>query len=220
MKTFAAPGNKTLSIVRNAPLTELADHELVLLCQQNNERAFDVLFKRHQLLVRGMLNKVAPDWNESADLAQEVFIRMWRSIAKLQEPKAFKSWMCQIVTHLFYDELRKPHRRVQAISLSEPLFAADESEGATRDIADFSAGPEELMQRKDTYRAIASAIESLPDAFRIAITLRDLEDMTYEDISVATATDIGTVKSRISRARIKIQRVLQPQFGADRKRSA
>jgi RNA polymerase sigma-70 factor (ECF subfamily) len=220
MNNLATVKTTNLTVVRNAPLTEMTDAELVVLCQNNNERAFDILFKRHQRLVSGMLGKLAPDWNDSADLSQEVFIRMWRGISKLENPKAFKSWMCQIVTHLFYDELRKSPRRSPAISLDHSIFADDENDGVTRDIADYSAGPEELMQRKDTHRMVETAIDSLPEAFRTAIILRDLEDMTYEEISVVTKTDIGTVKSRISRARTKVQRVLQPQFGADRKLSA
>jgi RNA polymerase sigma-70 factor, ECF subfamily len=150
----------------------------------SNSYAKTTNLTRHQRLVSGMLGKLAPDWHDSADLSQEVFIRMWRGISKLQNPKAFKSWMCQIVTHLFYDELRKSLRRSPAISLDHSIFAEDENDGATRDI------------------------------------LRDLEDMTYEEISAATKTDIGTVKSRISRARTKVQRVLQPHFGAGRKLSA
>jgi RNA polymerase sigma-70 factor (ECF subfamily) len=220
MNNLANSKSTTLTIVRHAPLTEMTDAELVVHCQNKNERAFDVLFKRHQRLVNGMLRKLAPDWNDTADLSQEVFIRMWRGISKLQNPRAYQSWMCQIVTHLFYDELRKSPRRSTAISLDHSLFADDDNDGLTRDIADYSAGPEELMQRKDIHRLVESAIDSLPETFRTAIILRDLEDMTYEEISIATKTDIGTVKSRISRARTKVQRVLQPQFGADRKLSA
>lgn len=220
MNIIANSPNAKLTVLRNVPLADLSDPELVVRCQNNDMRAFDVLMKRHQRMVSGMLSKLAPDWNDSADLSQEVFIRVWRGIGKLQNPKAFKSWMCQIVTHLFYDELRKSPRRSPALSLDQAMFGDDDQENVTRDVEDLSAGPEELMQRKDTHELVKSAIDTLPETFRTAMVLRDLEDMTYEEISVATATDIGTVKSRISRARTKVQKVLQPHFGADKKLSA
>lgn len=209
-----------LTLVITTSYSALSDAELVALCQQKDERAFEFLIKRHQRTVYGMLVKLAPDWNDTADLAQEAFIRIWKGIGNLQNPKAFKSWMCQIVTHLFYDELRKSPRRSPAISLDQSMFGEEDGESPTRDIADSSAGPEELMQRKDTNQMVESAIASLPRQFRIAIVLRDLEDMTYEEISKITQSDIGTVKSRISRARTKVQQVLKPHFGSEHKRSA
>jgi RNA polymerase sigma-70 factor (ECF subfamily) len=209
-----------LTLVKTTSYSALSDAELVALCQQKDERAFEFLIKRHQRTVYGMLVKLAPDWNDTADLAQEAFIRIWKGIGNLQNPKAFKSWMCQIVTHLFYDELRKSPRRSPAISLDQSMFGEEDGESPSRDIADSSAGPEELMQRKDTNQMVESAIASLPRQFRTAIVLRDLEDMTYEEISKITQSDIGTVKSRISRARTKVQQVLKPHFGGEHKRSA
>ena len=84
------------------------------------------------------------------------------------------------------------------------------SEATTRDIVDPSAGPEELMQRKDLNQMVQSAIATLPRQFRTAIILRELEDMSYDEIAHLTQTDIGTVKSRISRARTKVQQILRP----------
>src|SRR3990167_5728014 len=84
-----------------------SDSELILLCQQKNSRAFEELIRRHQRTVYALLYRLAPDWSDTSDLAQEVFIRMWRSIRNLRNPAAFRSWLSQIVTNLFYDELRK-----------------------------------------------------------------------------------------------------------------
>jgi RNA polymerase sigma-70 factor (ECF subfamily) len=220
MNSLKNTAKRTLTLLKTISYSALPDAELVALCQQKDERAFEFLIKRHQRTVYGMLVKLAPDWNDTADLAQEAFIRIWKGIGNLQNPKAFKSWMCQIVTHLFYDELRKSPRRSPAISLDQSMFGEEDGESPTRDIVDTSAGPEELMQRKDTNQMVESAIASLPRQFRTAIVLRDLEDMTYEEISKITQSDIGTVKSRISRARTKVQQVLKPHFGGDQKRSA
>jgi RNA polymerase sigma-70 factor (ECF subfamily) len=99
------------------------------------------------------------------------------------------------------------------------MFGDDETENQTRDIADSSAGPEELFERKELDEEVRSAIATLPRQFRTAIVLRELEDMSYEQIAQLTNTDLGTVKSRISRARTKVQQVLRPRFG-DQKISA
>ena len=219
MNAAALQGTQTPVVKTSVKLSELSDAELVILCQSEDHRAFEVLMKRHQRMMNGMLNKMAPDWNDTADLTQEAFIRIRRGIGKLQNPKAFKTWICQIVTHLFYDELRKAPRRSPALSLDVSMNDVD-NENATRDIPDIKAGPEEILVNKETTNVVGKAIQTLPEQFRTAIVLRDLEDMTYDDIAHLTQTDIGTVKSRISRARAKVQKVLTPQFGQDRKLSA
>jgi RNA polymerase sigma-70 factor (ECF subfamily) len=119
--------------------------------------------------------------------------------------------MTQIVTNLFYDELRKRPRQVTILSLDQPLNG-DEEEGPSRDLADPAAGPDELLARKDVQQSVDKAIATLPRQFRTAIVLREVEDLPYEEIAKITATDIGTVKSRISRARTKVQEILRPQF--------
>ena len=209
---------KSLTVVQGAAnYSALTDAELVVFCKNNDEKAFNTLVRRHQRTVFGLLLRLAPDWNDTADLAQEVFIRVWRGIDNLKNPNAFKSWLSQVATHLFYDELRKRPRRTPVISLDQSMFGDDDTENQTRDIADSSAGPEELLERKELDKELRSAIATLPRQFRTAIVLRELEDMSYEEIAQVTKTDLGTVKSRISRARTKVQQVLRPQFGGGRR---
>ncbi len=200
----------TLSLVRTG-YSQMDDAQLVLLCQKQDQAAFDVLIKRHQRNLFAMLYKLAPDWNDTADLAQEACIRIWKGIGKLQNPKAFKSWMGQIVTNIFYDELRKRPRQTIIMSLDAPMNGDDE-DSPTRDIADPAAGPDELYDRKDLRKSVDQAISTLPRQFRTAIILREVEDLPYDEIAKITHTDIGTVKSRISRARTKVQNILRPQF--------
>lgn len=213
LKTQSSQPQLTL-LVRGNPYNQMEDAELVGLCKKKNSAAFEALMKRHQRSVYAMLYKMAPDWNDTADLAQEAFIRIWRGIDKLQNPRAFRSWMTQIVTNLFYDELRKRPRQVTILSLDQPLNS-DEEDGPSRDLADPAAGPDELLARKDVQQTVDKAIATLPRQFRTAIVLREVEDLPYEEIAKITATDIGTVKSRISRARTKVQEILRPQFRPD-----
>lgn len=215
MKTASITEAKqaALSLVRTN-YSDLDDAQLVILCQKQDQAAFDVLIKRHQRNLHAMLYKLAPDWNDNADLAQEACIRIWKGIGKLQNPKAFKSWMGQIVTNLFYDELRKRPRQTIIMSLDAPM--GDDEDSPTRDLADPAAGPDEIYDRKDLRKTVDEAISTLPRQFRTAIILREVEDLPYDEIAKITQTDIGTVKSRISRARTKVQNILRPQFRTEK----
>lgn len=185
------------------------DAELAVLSQRKDPTAFEILVKRHQRSVYNLLYQLAPDWNNTADLAQEVFIRAWRSIHNLRNPKAFRSWLNQIATNLFYDELRKRPKHMNTISMDESIDE-DGSDSPTRDIADTSALPDETVQRQELAQAIRNAMAELPEQFRVAIILRELQGLSYEEIALLTNSEMGTVKSRIARARTKIQQLLAP----------
>ncbi len=187
-----------------------SESELVLACQRKDPVAFEELIKRHQRSVYNLLYQLAPDWNTTADLAQEVFIRVWKSIDTLRNPKAFRSWLNQITTNLFYDELRKRPKQLPTVSMDEPWDYEDNEECPTRDIADLSALPDECYQRKELSIAIREAMLQLPGHFRTAIVLRELQGLSYEEIAAVTHSEMGTVKSRIARARSKVQQMLAP----------
>jgi RNA polymerase sigma-70 factor (ECF subfamily) len=203
-----------LSVIQGGSYAGRTDAELILLCQQKDSRAFEELIKRHQRTVYALLYRLAPDWNDTADLAQEVFIRMWRSIGNLRNPSAFRSWLSQIVTNLFYDELRKRPRQLPTVSMDEPLDTEEGDNSTTRDIRDKAAGPDELCQRNELTEMVRQAMTRLPEQFRTAIILREFEGLSYEEIALITHTEIGTVKSRIARARAKIQEMVSPYLKA------
>jgi RNA polymerase sigma-70 factor (ECF subfamily) len=192
--------------------SQKSDRDLVLACQRREPAAFAELVKRHQRTVYALLYQLAPDWQDTSDLAQEVFIRVWRSINNLRNPSSFRSWLTQIVTNLFYDELRKRPRRVPTVSMDDTLDEGGEetAEQATRDIADTSTLPDERILTNELSDAIREAMKLLPEQFRTAIVLREIEGLSYEEIAVLTKTEMGTVKSRIARARLKLQELLQP----------
>ena len=188
---------------------QLSDEVLIKRCQDGDKRAFELLVRRHQRTVYALLYRLAPDWNDLSDLSQEVFIRMWRNIGRLKNPKAFRSWVTQIATHLFYDELRKRPRQLPVLSMDEPIETEDGDTG-TRDIPDRSAAPDELCQRRELASHVQSAMSQLPEQFRTAIVLRELQGLSYEEIATLTNSELGTVKSRIARARNKVQELLSP----------
>lgn len=191
--------------------SQKSDRDLVLACQKRDPAAFEELVKRHQRTVYALLYQLAPDWVDTSDLAQEVFIRVWRSINNLRNPSSFRGWLTQIVTNLFYDELRRRPRRLPTVSMDEGLDPdAEEGESATRDIPDVTLLPDEKVLNRELSEVIREAMAKLPEQFRTAIVLREVEGLSYEEIAILTKTEMGTVKSRIARARTKLQELLQP----------
>lgn len=189
--------------------SQKSDRDLVLACQRREPAAFEELVKRHQRTVYALLYQLAPDWTDTSDLAQEVFIRVWRNINNLRNPSSFRSWLTQIVTNLFYDELRKRPRRLPTVSIDEPIDEENTGEVA-REIPDQSQGPDEKVLNTEMSEVIRNAMLRLPEQFRTAIVLREVEGLSYEEIGILTNTEMGTVKSRIARARTKLQELLKP----------
>lgn len=191
-------------------LRALATDELVSLAQANNMAALEELVHRYQRLVYVTLNQLAPERNDISDLTQEVLLRMCRSIKSLRNPKTFKYWLNRIITNLFYDELRKAPRQLRTVSLDEPAFDDDNDSAPTRDVADPMELPDKLALNSELDRKIHAAIANLPEQFRTIIVLREIQGLSYEEIASLTETNIGTVKSRLARARLKLQEVLEP----------
>jgi len=192
------------------PYSQSSDRDLVIACQRRDPQAFEELVRRHQRSVYALLYQLAPDWKDTSDLAQEVFIRIWRSINNLRNPSAFRSWLGQIVTNIFYDELRKRPRQLKTVSMDEGFEAAGEGENSTRQLADQSLQPDAVALNQEVSEVIRRSMARLPEQFRTAIVLREVEGLSYEEIAILTKTEMGTVKSRIARARSKLQEMLKP----------
>jgi RNA polymerase sigma-70 factor (ECF subfamily) len=209
MNTARTTDRPHLSVISNAPITKASpDSDLVVACQGGNQLAFNILLKRHERYVYGLLHKMAPDWKQQhEDLSQEIFVRIFKSIHTLRNPGAFKGWVNQVATNLFYDELRK-RPRLATISLDEPLSADEDA--ASRDVADLSQLPDENCERQEIVNQVTAAIAKLPEQFKNVIVLREFHGLPYDEIAVLTKSEVGTVKSRIARARAKIQVHLNP----------
>lgn len=192
------------------PPEKLPNYDLVLQCQQGarpERTIFAELMRRYQSHVDKILYHLAPDWQDRPDLAQEVWIRVYRNIQRLQEPAKFRSWLSRITTNLFYDELRKRKRVSPPLSLDAPLTWDDGT--IDWEIPTDVPGPEEELSTREFYDRLREAIAELPEIFRITIVLREIEGLSYEEIAEITGVSLGTVKSRISRARQRLQLELQ-----------
>ncbi|MFN8614812.1 MAG: sigma-70 family RNA polymerase sigma factor [Vampirovibrionales bacterium] len=197
-----------------------ADFEVVTLVQWAQQtqyagaqrRALEELVKRHQRNVYVALAHLAPERNDLADLTQEVLLRMCRSIGTLRNPAIFKPWLNRIITNLFYDTLRKQSRQLAPLSLDVPY--GDEAEGPARDVVDPAPRPEHLALGSELDAVIYQAIQQLPEPFRTAVVLRDIQGLNYDEIAELMGCNLGTVKSRLARARDRLQTQLAPYMAS------
>ena len=180
--------------------------ELVVLSQQNDFKALEELIKREQKNVFAAFSYLSRGRENVSDLTQEALLRVAKNIHNLKNPKLFKSWLNQIITNLFYDELRKSQRKAETISLDDET---EDSPPIKFQLLDKKCKPHEKCISSELERIIKNAILELPEQFRIAIILRELQGLSYEEIAKATHSSIGTVKSRIARARGKLQEDLK-----------
>ncbi|MEM7770428.1 MAG: sigma-70 family RNA polymerase sigma factor [Cyanobacteria bacterium P01_E01_bin.6] len=197
------------------PPDKLSHYDLIARCQiglRPDKVTFAELVRRYQPHLDKILYHLAPDWTDRADLAQEVWIRVYRNLRRLQEPGKFRSWVTRIATNLFYDELRKRKRVQSPLSLDAPR-QADDGE-MDWEIADADPGPAQEIMTREFYDQLREAIADLPEAFRTTIVLREIEGMAYEEIADITGVSLGTVKSRIARARQRLQSQLELYINA------
>ena len=211
-QAISAPGlfSQWQKYQSKVPPEKFSNYDLIILCQKGSQPdrgAFTELLNRYQSHVDRVLYHLAPDWQDRADLAQEVWIRVYRNVKRLNEPVKFRGWLSRIATNLFYDELRKRKRVRHPMSLDAPR-RVDDGEIEWDIISDYPS-PDDNLATREFYDRLQAAIAGLPEAFRVAIVLREIEGLAYEEIAEMTEVSLGTVKSRIARARAKLQTVLQ-----------
>lgn len=185
---------------------KMALEELVVLSQQNDFKALEELIKREQKDVYAAFSYLCSKKENVSDLTQEALLRVAKNIQNLKNPKLFKSWLNQIITNLFYDELRKTQRKPDTISLDEET---ENTPPIKFQLLDKKCKPHEKCVTSELEQIIKKAILNLPNQFKIVIILRELQGLSYEEIAQVTHSSVGTVKSRIARARGKLQEDLK-----------
>ena len=189
---------------------ELNLYDLICYAQEDDYDALEELIKREQKNIFSSFCYLGATNENISDLTQEALFRMSRNIKKLKNPKLFKSWLGQIITNLFYDDLRKKQRKPDAVSIDSYWVNDDESDDSILHICDNTVLPDEKTLGKELTDIIREMICQLPEHFRLVIILRELQGLSYDEIAKITQTNVGTVKSRISRARNKLQECLKP----------
>lgn len=183
--------------------------ELVVLAQKDDYSALEQLIKKEQKNVYASFYYLDPKRENLLDLTQEALLRMSKNIKCLKNPKTFKAWLGQIISNLFYDELRKKQRKPDVISI-DTHWQSEEKSCPVMEIKDYRAKPDEKSLGKELNEIINETICNLPEQFKFVIVLRELQGLSYEEIAQITKTSVGTVKSRIARARNKMQECLKP----------
>ncbi len=181
-------------------------NELIHLAQSGDDVALEEIIRRQQKVVFASLYYLDSDNSDILDITQEVLLKVAKNIKRLKNPKTFKSWLNQIITNQFYDSLRKKQKSasIKKVSLDEKKEESKELE-----VPDHSANPYKEMARKELGANIKKSISKLENPFKSAIIMRELQGLSYEEIANATNSNIGTVKSRIARARLKLQEDLR-----------
>ena len=187
---------------------EMVLSDLIISAQNSNYDAIEELIKREQKNIYASFCYLGAPPAGIADLTQEALFRMSKNIKNLKNPKMFKSWLGQIVTHLYYDELRKKQRCPACVSIDS--YWINDDNDKTLNICDNHLNPDEKTTGKELTDIIRHMICTLPENFKIVIILRELQGLSYEEIAEITHTNVGTVKSRIARARNKLQECLKP----------
>jgi len=173
---------------------------IIKLSQEGDMKALEELIRRIQKNVFGMFSYLTDKRQDIADLTQDALLKTARCISSLKDVHCFKSWLNHIVTTTYYDYSRK-HKNDTNIEIDETKLLE------LKDKIGCEPGEKCLFSQMD--KIIKIALLDLPENLRIAIVLREYEGLSYDDISKLTNTTIGTVKSRISRARGKLQKQLK-----------
>ncbi len=186
--------------------TSLTDLELVQRVQTGDKKSFDVLVLKYQHKVINLVIRYVHDHDTAQDVAQEAFIKAYRGLKNFRGESAFYTWLYRIAINTAKNYLVSQGRRAPTSDIDADEAEQYEGQSALKEYGT----PENEMLRDEIQRIVTDAIESLPDDLRTAIVLRELEGMSYEEIAEAMDCPIGTVRSRIFRAREAIDKVLQP----------
>jgi len=186
------------------------DRELVAAAAAGSREAFDELVRRHQGAMLTLARVLTAGRGDADDLAQDVFVRAWRSLRTFRGDSAFRTWLHRVAINVVRTSQAKDGRWRR-------LFAAARESGeAPDDPADEAEGVDAVLARR---QLIDRALAALPDELRLPVTLRDLQGLEYKDIAALLDVPIGTVESRIFRARQRLRPLLEPLWNTTNRNS-
>ncbi|MFT4652391.1 MAG: RNA polymerase sigma-70 factor (ECF subfamily) [Kangiellaceae bacterium] len=184
----------------------ITDQELVKQVQSGNKNAFNLLVVRHQNKVMNIVSRYVKNSGDVADVTQEAFIKAYRALPNFRGESAFYTWLYRIAVNSAKNYLTSQSRKPPASDVDAQ--EADFYDGS--DALKENASPEKTLLSEELQTKLFAAIDNLPDDLRAAITLREIEGLSYEEIATVMECPVGTVRSRIFRAREAIDKVILP----------
>ncbi|MCK9237419.1 MAG: RNA polymerase sigma factor RpoE [Thiopseudomonas sp.] len=182
------------------------DRQLVARVQKGDKRAFDLLVLKYQSRILALVVRFVQDSHEAQDVTQEAFIKAYRALGNFRGESAFYTWLYRIAINTAKNYLVSRNRRPPANGIDAQDAEFFEGDHALKNID----SPERLLLRDEIDKTVQDSIGKLPEDLRVALTLREYEGLSYEDIATVMQCPVGTVRSRIFRAREAVDKALQP----------
>lgn len=190
------------------------DHSLVLRCQRGDVDAFEELVVKYQKKMVNLAYRMTDNYHDACDIVQDAFIAAYREIRGFQGKSRFVTWLSTITMNLARNRLKqvKTERLRQGFSLDAPVLMED---GEVRmEVAANTPSALEMLEKRDVQKIVQDCINALDDEFRAVVVLREMQGFAYDEISQMLQTAIGTVKSRLFRARDMLKNCLKGKLGA------
>ena len=182
------------------------DARLIQRCKDDVPGAFDELIAKYERCVYNYAYKLAGNYNDASDITQEAFIKAYNSIKKFRGDAVFTTWIYRIVTNVYLDERKRTINR-KCTSLEEKIDGRDITLGMQ--MRDGAPTPDKVLEKKEKMAIVRKLMDSLPDYQKIILTLYQFEELSYEEISEILKLPLGTVKSRLNRARTALAEKMQ-----------
>jgi RNA polymerase sigma-70 factor (ECF subfamily) len=193
---------------RTKEIRQLSDSEVVQAFLDGEQRAFGELVRRYDSRLLNFVFRTVGDRERAEDLVQETFVRVYRHLHRFDQTKKFSTWIYTIAGNLAKNELRNRSRN--PLVLFQTIKKNWDADHRPLEWEDHSYKPDDLFRKRHLREMVEAAVAELPEHHRVVFVLRELEGKTYEEISEITGVNLGTVKSRLNRARNNFARIIAP----------
>ena len=176
------------------------ESELIRAARGGDEAGFEQLVRLHEKKIYNLCLRMCGNAEDAAEAAQDTFLALWRGLEGFREDAALATWLYRLASNACIDLLRRSKRTVDGVSLDD--------EDINLEVRDRAPTPEQHIEGQETRRLLHEGLAALPEDYRQVLVLRELEQLSYDEICKVTALELGTVKSRISRARLLLRNYL------------